>query len=294
LADDRIRIDVALPRDLIATQFPQWRDLPIRHVAWDGWDNTTFRLGDRLKIRLPTAARYVGQVEKESRWLPRLAPFLPYAIPCPVALGVPAFGYPWPWSVYEWIDGDTAAEQRIGDLGRFAAELAGFLRALWTIDAMGGPPAGAENFFRGGSLAVYHDETIRAIEALAGEIDADGARRVWDRALASTWQDAPVWVHGDISIGNLLVRAGRLHAVIDFGSSAVGDPACDLVIAWTFLSQESRRTFKAELPADEATWARARGWALWKALITQANHGRINPDEAHPKRIIEELISELS
>jgi aminoglycoside phosphotransferase (APT) family kinase protein len=280
-------------RALIDEQFPEWRDLPIGRVEWDGWDNSTFRLGESLKVRLPTADRYVSQVEKERRWLPQLAPRLPLAIPSPLAVGTPALGYPWPWSIYEWIDGDTAAAGRVYDLGQFAAALAGFLRALWAIDASDGPPAGPENFFRGGPLAVYHDETAQAIDTLRAEIDAAGAAAVWDRALEAEWRRAPVWVHGDISVGNLLVKDGRLEAVIDFGSSAIGDPACDLVIAWTFLRGESRRAFKAKLPLDDATWARGGGWALWKALITEANHGRINPDEVPPKQIIAELVAEL-
>lgn len=154
MVDDRRTIDIALVRALVDEQFPQWRDLPIRRVEWDGWDNSTFRLGKRLKVRLPTASRYIAQVEKESRWLPRLAPHLPLVIPKPVAAGAPARGYPWPWSVYEWIDGETSAMHRIADIGMFAADLAGFLRALWQTDASDGPPAGPDNFFRGGSLAV--------------------------------------------------------------------------------------------------------------------------------------------
>jgi aminoglycoside phosphotransferase (APT) family kinase protein len=293
LNDDRRTIDIALVRALVDEQFPEWRGVPISRVEWDGWDNSTFRLGDRLKVRLPTASRYIAQVEKENRWLPLMAPHLPLIVPKPMAVGAPAHGYPWPWSVYEWIEGETSAKRRIADINAFAANLAGFLRALWQVDATGGPPAGPDNFFRGGSLAVYHDETMRAIGALAGEIDTAGATAVWDLAMKSERTDVPVWVHGDIAVGNLLVKDGQLHAVIDFGSSAVGDPACDLVIAWTFLEGESRHIFKAELPPDEAMWARARGWALWKALITQANHGRLNPDEATPLQIVSDVVTEV-
>ncbi|WP_437677742.1 aminoglycoside phosphotransferase family protein [Sorangium sp. So ce131] len=289
---DEIKIDIALVSRLIAAQFPQWGHLPISPVAWDGWDNRTFHLGDRMKVRLPSAEGYVAQVEKEHRWLPRLAPLLPLAIPMPLAMGRPDFGYPWPWSVYGWIDGETAAVERIADLTSFATELGRFLVALQRVDATDGPLAGEHNFFRGGSLAVYDAETRKTIAAVAGEIDAGEAAGVWEAALASTWQGPPVWVHGDIAVGNLLVKEGVLRAIIDFGSSGVGDPACDLVIAWTFLRGESREAFRAVVRADSATWARARGWALWKALITFERNGRSHPAERSPREVIAEVMAE--
>ena len=230
-----------------------------------------------MSVRLPSAARYALQVEKEQRWLPILAPQLPLPIPVPLAMGRPAEDYPWPWSVYRWIDGETATIERIADVRQFAVTLAEFLAALQAIDAGGGPAPGPHNFFRGGPPAYYDDETRQAIATLDGRIDSDAATEVWERALASAWQGPPVWVHGDVASGNLLVRDGRLSAVIDFGSSGVGDPACDLYIAWTFLEGESRDAFRAALPLDDATWQRGRGWTLWKALITLAAAHRHQP-----------------
>lgn len=289
---DGFKIDIALVSRLVAAQFPQWADLPIRPVAWDGWDNRTFHLGERMKVRLPSAEGYVAQVEKEHRWLPRLAPLLPLAVPTPLALGRPGFGYPWPWSVYGWIEGETASVERIADLAGFAAELGRFLVALQRIDAAGGPLAGEHNFFRGGPLSVYDAETRQTIAAVARDIDAGGATEVWEAALAARWRGPRVWVHGDIAVGNLLVKEGGLRAIIDFGSSGVGDPACDLVIAWTFFAGESRDAFRAAVPADSATWARARGWALWKALITFARSGRSHPAEKSPHDVIAEVLAE--
>lgn len=270
----------ALVRRLVAEQFPPWADLPVEPVAQSGWDNLTFRLGSDLSARLPSAQRYVAQVVKEHRWLPRLAPHLPLPVPRPVTMGAPGQGYPWPWSIYRWLDGTPATLASIEDREGFAQSLARFLESLQRVDPTGGPYAGPHSFHRGGDLAIYDGETRRAIAALRGRIDADAATAVWEAALAATWQGRPVWVHGDIAAPNLLVRDGHLSAVIDFGCCAVGDPACDLTIAWTFFSGWSRAAFRAALPADEATWARGRGWALWKALIVLAKHSETVASEA--------------
>jgi aminoglycoside phosphotransferase (APT) family kinase protein len=265
---DRTRIDGALARRLVDSQFPQWSELPIREVELDGWDNRTFRLGSDLSIRLPTGSWYAKQVEKEQRWLPELAPQLPLPIPAPVALGSPDGDYPFPWSVYRWLDGEPAATVPVADLSEFATALARFLNALAAADATGGPEPGEHNFFRGAPLGVYEGEALEAIDRHADQLARDDVLRTWEEAMASSWDREPVWFHGDVAVGNLLVRDGRLAAVLDFGSSGVGDPACDMVIAWTFLEGRSRDRFRAERGVDPGTWARGRGWALWKALIT--------------------------
>jgi aminoglycoside phosphotransferase (APT) family kinase protein len=266
-----VRIDEALVRRLVAAQFPAWAGLSVVRVEPGGWDNRTFRLGDAMAVRLPSARHYAAQVEKEQRWLPRLAPLLPLPIPAPLALGAPGEGYPWPWSIQRWLEGEDAATACAVALVPLASALGGFLTALQRIDAAGGPPPGPHNFWRGGPLAVYADEARAAIRALAGEIDAGTACAVLDAALASAWRGAPVWIHGDVAASNLLVEGGRLSAVIDFGCTGVGDPACDLAIAWTLFAGASRAAFRAALPLDAATWSRGRGWALWKAAITLAN-----------------------
>jgi aminoglycoside phosphotransferase (APT) family kinase protein len=288
----KIDINASLVRRLIAAQFPQWAHLPIKPVESGGWDNRTFHLGDDMTVRLPSAAGYAAQPEKEQQWLPRLAPFLPLPIPVPLAKGVPADGYPWQWSIYRWLDGENATIERIADLCRFATELAQFLVALQRIDPAGGPPPGWHNFHRGGSLAIYDSQTCQAIATLAGTIDSTAATAAWEAALKATWHGAPVWLHGDVSAGNLLVTGGRLSAVIDFGCSAVGDPACDVTIAWTLFSKESREAFRTALALDSATWSRGRGWALWKALITLAEHIDTNPLEAGKARtVLNEVLS---
>ena len=263
-----VSITPQLVRSLIEQQFPQWARLPIVPVEPGGWDNRTFRLGDALAVRLPSAECYAEQIKKERQWLPWFAPQVPLAVPTPLELGNPGAGYPWHWSIHRWIEGEPVSSTSSTDLGTLARDLANFLAKLQSVDATNGPAPGAHNFHRGGALAVYDEQTRRAIAALTREIDASRATQVWDEALSSSWDRTPVWMHGDVAAGNLLLRNGRLHAVIDFGCCAVGDPACDLVAFWTIFDASSADVFKEALQLDRATWQRARGWAIWKALIT--------------------------
>jgi aminoglycoside phosphotransferase (APT) family kinase protein len=288
-----LKITADLVRQLIGEQFPRWADLPIEPVELSGWDNKTFHLGDTMSVRLPSAQGYAAQVEKEHRWLPLLASCLPLPIPKPLAMGVPSDFYPWHWSVYRWLDGENATPERITNLPQFATDLGRFLTALQQINADDAPPPGKHNFFRGAPPSVYDGETRHALIALHDEIDVNAANAVWEAALSSTWQDAPVWVHGDVAAGNLLVKEGKLAAVIDFGCCAIGDPACDLTIAWTLLTEESREAFRAALPLDSGTWARGRGWELWKALITLAEHRETHPAKANEARhVLKEVIAD--
>lgn len=205
-------------------------------------------------------------------------------------MGQPDKNYPWQWSIYQWIEGENASIENITDLQEFAGALAHFLATLYQIDSSGGPPPGKHNFFRGGSLYVYDDETRNSISAMKNRINADMLTKVWETALKTTWNKAPVWLHGDIATGNLLVNNGKLSAVIDFGCTGIGDPACDLTIAWTFFSGASRKEFARVLSLDDDTWTRARGWALWKALITLVQH--IEADN-YPSRQARHVINEV-
>ncbi len=285
-----VNIDASLVEKLIATQFPQWARLPISPVKIDGWDNRTFHLGEDLSVRLPSAECYRDQVAKEQLWLPKLAPCLPLPIPQPMAMGLPGEGYPWNWSVYRWLPGESANIGSVDNMTELATDLARFLTALNRADPADGPPPGPHNFYRGGSLQVYDGETREAIAALHGSLDNAAVTAVWEAALAAHWTGSPVWLHGDMSVGNLLVRDGRLSAVIDFGCSAVGDPACDLCIAWTLFSGESREVFRAGYSVDDGTWARGRGWTLWKALITIVEHQDTDPSKA---RLAREVLKEV-
>jgi aminoglycoside phosphotransferase (APT) family kinase protein len=262
----KAHITVDLVEGLVASQFPQWAGLPVTSVEVDGWDNTTFRLGSSMSVRLPSADPYVAQVDKEQRWLPVLAPQLPVPIPVPLGRGEPTPAFPRPWSVYAWIDGDLLSVGRVADMEAFASDLAGFLVALYACEPTG-PAPGPHSFSRGGSVTTWDDQTRQTLEPLRDVIDTRAALDVWEAALDARYEAPAVWAHGDVTGTNLLVRDGRLAGVLDFGCCAVGDPACDLTIAWTFFNGESRELFKALVPVEASAWARGRGWTLWKALL---------------------------
>jgi aminoglycoside phosphotransferase (APT) family kinase protein len=286
----RDAIDEALAGRLISAQFPAWAHLPLRMVIPGGWDNRTFRLGDTMSVRMPAGEGFASQVEREQQWLPRLAPRVPLTIPEPLARGAPGNGYPWAWSIYRWIEGESMVAAPVDDLELLAGDLAHVLDALHRIDPGGGPVPRPHDFIHGGTLRSHDEDVLRAIASLGDRIDAGAIRAVWSEALASTWQGSPVWVHGDLTAGNLLVNDGRLCAIIDWGCTGVGDPACDLVPAWTLLSGPSRQGFRAALPLDTATWARGRGWALWKALVTLDDHIDDDPLQADRARSVIEAV----
>ena len=273
------KIDNILVQNLIATQIPQWHHFSIKPVIPGGWDNRTFHLGDHMLIRMPSAAKYTSQIKKEFRWLPILAPLLRYQIPTPLVMGKPTKDYPWQWGIYKWLEGTTVSRVPDLDLNQFARDLAAFLNDLQNIDSTGGPLPGKQTFHRGESLRFYDAEVHQAITILKDKIDSVAITEMWQAALATKWHHLPVWVHGDIAAENLLVHNGTLNAVIDFGGLAIGDPACDLAIAWTLFKNESRKIFRNSLSLDEATWQRGRAWALWKALIIAAGITQTNAIE---------------
>ncbi len=266
--DGELTTDAVLVRRLLAEQFPQWADLHVEAVLPAGTDNAIYRLGDDMCVRLPRLHSKTLPLEKEVRWLPRLAPSLPLAIPAPLVVGEPAGGFAFRWSVYRWLDGDTASAETIDDLRRTANDLAAFIAALQRVDATGGPPPGEHNAFRGVPLAERDDQTRASIALLGGAIDGAAVIGAWEAALgAPAREEEPVWIHGDLDFRNLLVEHGRVTAVIDFGCLGIGDPACDVAVAWKVLTGDDRESFRAALQVDDAMWARARGWVLSQALM---------------------------
>jgi aminoglycoside phosphotransferase (APT) family kinase protein len=282
---DEIDTRVELVQALVQEQFPQWVDLPITPVLFMGTDNALYRLGDDKVVRLPRIYWAVGQVDKEQIWLPHIAPHLPVPIPIPLAKGVPGAGYPWHWSVYSWLSGENVTPSRLTNPHQFAIELATFVQALQQIETTHELPPGQHNSFRGVALG-QRDPAVRvAIASLQGVIDTDRATKIWDSVLQVSTSDTPLtWIHGDLQPGNLLMRGGSLSAVIDFGCMAVGDPACDLMVAWNLFTPETRSTFRSALAVDAGTWLRGCGWALSVALIALPYYQNSNPTLATMSR----------
>jgi aminoglycoside phosphotransferase (APT) family kinase protein len=259
---DEIDISIETVARLIAGQFPQWAGLPLRRVSSTGTVNALFRLGPDLVVRLCRVPWAAGDEAEEQRWLRRLARYLPVAIPAPVAVGQPTDEYPWTWSILRWLPGRNPVPGHLTAPDRLAADLAEFVGAFRAIDIPDGPRA-----YRGGGLARMDGQTRAAIAGLNGTIDTDTATAIWDAALdVPAWDGPSTWVHADLLPGNILSTDGRLSAVIDFATVGIGDPACDLIVAWTVLPASVRRAFRSEVGCDDATWTRARARALSIAL----------------------------
>jgi aminoglycoside phosphotransferase (APT) family kinase protein len=276
-----VGIDDALVRQLLRSQFAAWADLPLRRVSSTGTDNAIYRLGDAMGIRLPRIHWAVDQIGKEYSWLGRLSPHIPVAVPLPVARGRAESGYPYPWLIYQWLQGEDLQHADIDDFNQLARDLAAFVIALGRVDAMGGPPAGA----RGGPLAP-HDETVKStLRLLGSSIDTDRALAVWRAALdADQWSGSSVWVHGDFLPGNILIRGSRLSGVIDWSAAGLGDPSCEAMLGW-FLPSESRTVFRESLTFDDATWARARGWVLQQTTLFILYYADKLPDAVAAARL---------
>jgi aminoglycoside phosphotransferase (APT) family kinase protein len=273
-----LEIPEALVRRLVDDQFPAWRALPLVRVAVWGTDNAMYRLGDELVVRLPRHEPSVSGLQKEQQWLPVLGPQLPVPIPKPVAAGAPAHGYPLPWAVFRWLDG-TPAREADADYARLAVDLAGFVRALQRIPLPDRPVPTS----RGIPLAERDGHIRPRIADLeAHDIDTAAVTAVWEHAVAADpWHGPPVWLHGDLMRTNLLISAeGGLAGVIDFGACGTGDPACEALAAWMSLTRESRGTFRELLGLDDASWARARGWALSCAVMALPYYHETYPEFA--------------
>ncbi|MFE9860354.1 aminoglycoside phosphotransferase family protein [Streptomyces sp. NPDC005780] len=286
---DEPEIDNALVRRLIAAQFPRWSGLPAERVGVAGTSNMMFRLGENLVVRLPRTAGSADDTAKEHRWLPRLAPALPVAVPVPLGRGVPGEGYPWPWSVYEWIDGNCPTVGDTAEAAPLARDLARFTTALHRVDPTDGPPS-----YRSESLAARDSAVRAALADLRADIDTTAATEAWETTLrAPAPAGPPVWIHADLQPGNMLTADRRLTAVIDFGCLGLGDPAVDLIAAWYVLPAAARDTFRTAVGADDGAWARGIGWALSIALMELQYYRETNAFMADTARhVIAEILAE--
>jgi aminoglycoside phosphotransferase (APT) family kinase protein len=291
-----LQLNLSFVKNLISTQFPQWADLPIKRFNSSGTDNAIYRIGESMAVRLPSEESGSLQIKKENRWLPIIEKHLPVAVPTPLELGTPTEDYPWYWTVNKWIKGENAITGKIDDSYQLGLDLGQCITALQQIDPSDGPLPGRHNFRRGEPLAKRDDEVRKAIEKLHGDIDTNIATKAWEAALkAPLWGKSPVWIHGDLHAGNLLVDQGRLCAIIDFGGLGVGDPACDWLFAWNLLSVKTREKLREALSVDDATWARGRGWALYVGLTALPDHRISNPVFAGiARRLIEEVLEDHS
>lgn len=282
--------DIAVVKKLIADQFPQFKSLEVVPTEIKGYNNYTFRLGDDFIIRLPSDQKYVPSMEKEQEILSELSGYLSLKIPNPVFKGTLSERFPRVWSIYKWIDGKSVNLFPIKGLNlkSLAQDLALFLNQLHNIDVSHFTSLEKGSFSRGCHLSVYNNEIDESLVRLSKEVDVDKVRSVWQQAISSKWSQAPVLVHGDIAPGNLIINDKKLSAVIDWGGITSGDPACDLMIAWTFFDKDSRAIFKNDLNLDDNTWARGRGWALWKCLQEGG------PESKNRTRILAEIFADYN
>lgn len=261
-------ITSSLVRFLVSEQFPQWSELSIRPVEVQGWDNRTFRLGERMAVRLPSADGYVAGLVREEQTLANLAARFRVPIPRVVAAGAPSAAFSRPWSVREWIEGRTLGEVEAHERENAIDSLADALRELQASDTIGGPWAGSASAYRGCHISAV-GEGIQGGLPLLTRRQAEGCRALWDAAVTTVWTGLPVWVHGDVAPGNMLFDSnGRLAALIDFGQTCVGNPACDLAFAWLSCSARERDRLHDRLEPPEDAWLRGAAWAMWKALIS--------------------------
>jgi aminoglycoside phosphotransferase (APT) family kinase protein len=285
-----IKIDKMLVHHLIKEQCPQWQHLPLTPLVSSGTDHALFRLGHEYVIRLPRIDWAVASLDKEFKWLGQIATFLKTPISTPVYKGHPDKSYPWPWIVLEWNQGHNPEFETGNEYEYLAQDLAIFLNELHVIKLPNGPLSR-----RGVPLKELDEETTKAIGELKEDIDVPSVSTLWHQlSQISSWTHEPVWIHGDFLPGNILVQNNRLSAVIDFSDLGIGDPACDMIIAWALFNSHSRNVFRNHLKnIDNNTWERGRGWALSIALIMLPYYKHSNPTLAKlAKRIIENVLNE--
>ncbi|WP_299549895.1 aminoglycoside phosphotransferase family protein [uncultured Tateyamaria sp.] len=263
-----VKIDGSLVSNLIANQFPDLGSLPVMAIKKQGHDNRTFRLGDELTVRLPSHPSYADAVQKEATALEALEGHLSVAVPKVFGLGGPCDAYPLPWSIRYWLAGETWENTQVLDKNSLARSLAEILVELRSAPADISLSAGKHSFYRGCHPSVYSDEVMECLKRMGDPSKAKQCLKVWQRGMVSAWSVDPVWFHGDVAVGNVLMKGDVVSALIDFGACGVGDPACDLTIAWTYFDAAARQHFREAVKVDDDTWYRARAWGLWKALVS--------------------------
>jgi aminoglycoside phosphotransferase (APT) family kinase protein len=255
---DEVDTDPSLVQRLVARSFPEWAGLQVAPVLPRGTDNANYRLGKDKLVRLPRQEEKVAGLERELEWLPVFAEAVPLEVPEALGRGEPAEGFPFPWVVFTWVEGENVAVEEIADPQQAALALAELILAVRGLDPSGAPPG-----LRDGALRELDDWVRAGAAKLDGRYDAAGLLAAWDEALEiPPWDGPPTWCHCDLDLRNLLFREGRPSGVLDWGWAGIGDPASDSAVAWKVLPAQARDGFWEALGADEAEIGRGRGWTL--------------------------------
>lgn len=270
---DEVDTSPELVKDLLLGQFPEWASDPIQIMQPEGTDNAMYRLGNNKLIRLPRTKGSSLNIEKEMTWLPKLEPSLPIPIPKIIGTGFPDKDYPFHWLICEWLDGLNPNQEGMLDEHMAAKDLGAFVKAMQHINPVNGPSCR-----RGKPLNTCDEEVKKSIPLLKELYDEKLISELWEfTSNVPLWEHDPVWIHGDLHSGNLLAKEKKIVGVVDWGLAGVGDPACDMMVAWTLLGQEGRKIFRSIVQPDDDTWHRGRGWALFLGIVGYPYYRITNP-----------------
>lgn len=272
--------------NLVKNQFPEWRDLEIKPILPLGTDNLMYRLGNDKIIRIPITKESILDIEKEINCLPKFSN-LPITTPQIIAIGQEAKEQNSRWIICNWIKGDNFNKNNIQDQKQAAIDLANFINELQKIDITNAPESR-----RGKPLQNFDKKVRESIKSLDDCYDIKLLNNIWEKALdAEIWTKSPVWIHSDLHEGNVITHNGKISAIIDFGLAGIGDPACDIVPAWTLLQKEAQTTFRNHINADEETWKRGHGWALSFGVIAYSYYRKTkHPIAEISRKVIDEVI----
>lgn len=286
---DEIAINAELVKKLLLDQFPDWADDYLTWMIPQGTDNAMVRLGEDKIVRLPRIESASQSLEKESRWLPYLQPKLPIAVPEILGKGKPSKDYPFPWLITRYIEGCNPTQIDTIDLHQAANDLGNFILSMHKIEPMRGPKCR-----RGRPLILCDEQVQSSIPLLEKEYDTKRLLDLWKNVSKKpAWTGRDVWMHGDLHAGNLLVKNKKLVGIVDFGLAGVGDPACDLMVAWTLLNKSSRKTFQSIVGLDADTWQRALGWALFLGIVGYPYYKKTNLEFASiAKKALDQVIED--
>jgi len=286
---DEVDINPELIKDLLQEQFPKWENQPLQLMHPEGTDNAMYRLGNDKLIRLPRTEGSSLNIEKELTWLPKLGPKLPISIPSIIGRGMANKNYPFPWLICEWLEGSNPDQEGMIDEQKAATDLAFFVKAMQQVPTVEGP-----NCSRGQPLNTREKEVLQSIPLLKELYDTNLLKELWESASSAPhWKRDPVWIHGDLHAGNLLAMEKKIVGVVDWGLAGIGDPACDMIVAWTLLCQQSREIFRSLVQPDDHTWSRGRGWALFLGIVGYPYYRDTNPIFAGiAKRALDQVIAE--